>query len=174
MIHIRNDGARALRCILLLGHWMSRDLGAIGVGSAQALAIPFENVDVMLGRGAPLELARLEDKLLRRRRGGYCFELNGLMLEVLRALGFTARPLLGRVTFLRPPEAGMPPRSHQINAVSLGARTFLVDVGFGLTMREPIALEPEREWVQKDDVYRVQADPRFQWRVEWRVVTYYA
>jgi hypothetical protein len=39
MIHIRNDGARALRCILLLGHWMSRDLGAIGVGSAQALAM---------------------------------------------------------------------------------------------------------------------------------------
>jgi len=64
---------------------------------AQAYTIPFENFDILLGRGIALEPAALCDKLVRRARGGYCFELNGLFLLALRAFGFDARALLARV-----------------------------------------------------------------------------
>ncbi|NED89519.1 arylamine N-acetyltransferase, partial [Streptomyces sp. SID11233] len=67
------------------------------VQRAQLLAVPFENLDPVRGIVPSLELPALEDKLVRRRRGGYCFELNGLLSAALTALGFTVRPLAGRV-----------------------------------------------------------------------------
>ncbi|OYV99738.1 MAG: hypothetical protein B7X11_05095, partial [Acidobacteria bacterium 37-65-4] len=56
-------------------------------------AIPFENLDVLLGRPILLDPASLQQKLIRDRRGGYCFEQNGLLLLVLTALGDGARRL---------------------------------------------------------------------------------
>lgn len=59
-------------------------------------SIPFENFDVLLGRGIRLDPKALFDKLVLGKRGGYCFELNGLFLQALQAMGFRARPLLAR------------------------------------------------------------------------------
>jgi N-hydroxyarylamine O-acetyltransferase len=70
---------------------------------AQAYTIPFENFDILLGRGIALESAALCDKLVRRARGGYCFELNGVFLMALQAAGFDARALLARVHLVDPP-----------------------------------------------------------------------
>ena len=67
------------------------------VVSHHALAIPFENVDAFLGRRISLEPAAVEDKLVRQRRGGWCFEQNLLLGEALRALGFDVTELAGRV-----------------------------------------------------------------------------
>ena len=61
---------------------------------AQIYTIPFENFDILLGRGISLDPERLFDKLVNKDRGGYCFELNGLFLRVLKAIGFNARALL--------------------------------------------------------------------------------
>ncbi|WP_218121815.1 arylamine N-acetyltransferase family protein [Desulforhopalus singaporensis] len=94
---------------------------------AQVGTIPFENFDIILGRGISLEPGALFDKLVRRPRGGYCFELNGLFLMALGYFGFDARPLLARVH-----QNGIPMgRGHQVSLVTIGKKSWLVDVGFG-------------------------------------------
>lgn len=59
----------------------------------------------------------LEEKLIHGRRGGYCFEQNGLLERALREIGFTVRSLLGRVVLANPPH--MPPRTHRLLLVEV-------------------------------------------------------
>lgn len=101
--------------------------GLAALHRAQFFSIPFENFDVLSGRGVDLDPDAVFDKLTTRRRGGYCFELNGLMLRVLRTLGFDARPLLARVHLTKPPSG----RTHQLNLVPLDGEGWIMDVGFG-------------------------------------------
>ncbi len=98
--------------------------------SAHAQAIPFENLDVLLGRGIDLAPEAVFDKIVRRRRGGYCFEHNGLFLEVLTALGFAVRPLSARGRIL-PARDQTPPRTHVLLEVQVGGERWLTDVGVG-------------------------------------------
>jgi len=92
-------------------------------------AIPFENVDVLLGRRIRLDLASLQAKLVDGHRGGYCFEQNTLFAAVLRHLGFFVTTLAARV---RPPGATRTlPRTHMVLRVGLTDRAVLADVGFG-------------------------------------------
>ena len=108
----------------------------------QLFTIPFENFDVLLGRPINLDPGSLCDKLIRRPRGGYCFELNGLFLHALQSFGFAARPLLARVHLSGSSVIG---RGHQVSLVTIDDREWLADVGFGgANMREPIPLEIDR------------------------------
>ena len=92
-------------------------------------AIPFENLDVLLGRPIGLDLESLQAKLVRSRRGGYCFEQNTLLAAALRAMGFTVDTLEARV---RPPGVErLLPRTHMVLQVTVGGRPLLADVGFG-------------------------------------------
>lgn len=93
-------------------------------------AIPFENVSVLLGEPVPLDLPSVERKLVRGRRGGYCFEQNGYLLSVLREMGFRARPLSARVRFQQPREF-TPPRTHLFVEVDIGGAAWMADVGVG-------------------------------------------
>jgi len=112
---------------------------------AQLHTIPFENFDILLDRGISLEPADLCDKLLRSNRGGYCFELNGLFLMALQALGFDARPLLARVHLTGTPSG----RGHQITLATIRGRQWIADVGFGSSNpRAPIPLELDRSFSQ--------------------------
>lgn len=130
--------------------------GLFAIHRAQAFAIPFEGFDVLLGREVRLDLASLEKKLVRSRRGGYCFELNGLMLAVLDLAGFRTEPLLARVFFQRTPDEGVRPRTHQVTIVTLSGREWLVDVGFGAaTPRLPIPLELDREHEIEGEHFRL-------------------
>jgi N-hydroxyarylamine O-acetyltransferase len=94
-------------------------------------AIPFENLDVLTDRGVSLEPADVEAKLIARRRGGYCYEQNGLFKRVLQALGFTVEALACRVVWNAPPDAPMRPRTHLALRVQAEGETWLCDVGFG-------------------------------------------
>lgn len=97
--------------------------------SAHLTAIPFENLDQRLGRSVDLDLSSLQDKIVRRRRGGYCFEQNTLFAAVLRDLGFAVDTLEARV---RPAGATAPlPRTHMTLRVRIEDRDWLADVGFG-------------------------------------------
>ena len=116
---------------------------------AQLRAIPFENFDVLLGRPICLDKEAIFAKLVHRRRGGYCFELNGLFLHALHAFGFAARPLLARVCR----DGLLLGRGHQVSLVTLGGRRWLLDVGFGgphlpgpmpLTLHRPLDGAHER------------------------------
>ncbi|MAM60888.1 arylamine N-acetyltransferase [Maritimibacter sp. UBA3975] len=90
--------------------------------------IPFENTAPLLERIPSLEPAALMDKLVRRRRGGYCFEHNGLYGLALAELGHTARPLLARVRNGAPVGGA---RTHQAWLVEIDGETWMSDVGFG-------------------------------------------
>lgn len=108
------------------------------VQRAHRLAIPFENLDIMLGRGIALNPDALRAKLVAARRGGYCFEQNSLFAAMLAALGFAARPLLARVWLGGAGE--VPPRTHMLLAVTLGEEEWIADVGFGGSFVPPLAL----------------------------------
>jgi len=95
---------------------------------AQFYTIPFENFDILLGRGINLDPEAVFNKLVHKKRGGYCFELNGLFLQALRALGFRARALLARVHLTGRPSG----RGHQLELISIDDRDWLADVGFGV------------------------------------------
>lgn len=97
---------------------------------AHVQAIPFENLDVLLGRTIDLAPQALEQKLVRSGRGGYCFEQNGLLLEVLDAMGFHARPISARVRYQRPRDF-IPPRTHLFLRVEIEGVSWLADVGIG-------------------------------------------
>lgn len=101
-------------------------------------AIPFENFDVLLGRGIDLDPGAVFDKLVHRKRGGYCFELNGLFLQALQTLGFEARALLARVHLTGTPSG----RGHQLALIRIDRREWVADVGFGGdNLRAPIPLD---------------------------------
>jgi N-hydroxyarylamine O-acetyltransferase len=100
-----------------------------GLVRAHVQTIPFENIDVLLGVPISLELEAIEQKLVRDRRGGYCFEQNTLLLEVLTALGYNVRPLSGRVRYTRPRDY-TPARTHLLVRVEL-EESWLADVGVG-------------------------------------------
>ena len=91
--------------------------------------VPFENLDVYDKHAEPsLAVSDLYDKVVVRRRGGYCFELNGLFAALLRDLGFETWPCSARV-LLRPD--AHPAITHRCNAVRFADGVYLVDVGFG-------------------------------------------
>ena len=90
--------------------------------------IPFENLDVRLGRGIAIDRATVAAKLVTARRGGYCFEHNRLFLDALAALGFDARPLLARVWL---GATGVPPLTHTLALVTIDGAAWIADTGFG-------------------------------------------
>ena len=108
-----------------------------------ALTIPFENLDPFLRRPVRLDLASLQDKLVLRRRGGYCFEHNLLFKAALDGLGFQVTGLAARVMWNLPDGVTLP-RTHMLLRIPLDGQDYLADVGFGgQTLTEPIKLLPE-------------------------------
>lgn len=104
-------------------------------------AIPFENLDPLLGRPVPLDAAALEDKMVRQGRGGYCFEQNLLFAEVLRTLGFKLRILTGWPRLGISPDTPRP-RTHVLILVEADGEEWIVDVGFGgNTLTAPLLLK---------------------------------
>ncbi|MGC2109357.1 MAG: arylamine N-acetyltransferase [Candidatus Korobacteraceae bacterium] len=97
--------------------------------------VPFENLDIPLGTPVHLDLAKIFDKIVERRRGGFCYELNGLFGELLRRLGFRVEMLSARV---RRDDGGFGPEfDHMLLKVEL-EEPWLVDVGFGDSFVDPI------------------------------------
>ncbi len=97
--------------------------------TAHLAAIPFENLDVLLGRPIRLDIESLQTKLVNQRRGGYCFEQNTLFATVLRHLGFQVTTLEARVR--RPCATHTRPRTHMVLRVDFPDMAVLADVGFG-------------------------------------------
>jgi arylamine N-acetyltransferase len=128
--------------------------------TAHTRAIPFENLDPLLGVPIDdLSPEALTDKLVHRRRGGYCYEHNGLMGEVLAEIGFQVRRFGARVVWTLAPDAPVPSQTHTLLAVALpnDPQLFLVDVGFGgQTLTSPIRLETGTVQQTTLEPYRLQ------------------
>jgi N-hydroxyarylamine O-acetyltransferase len=130
-----------------------------GLHLAHATSIPFENLDILLGREISLELNALESKLVAGRRGGYCFEHNTLFSAVLESLGFDVSRLAARVRF---GSTAIRPRSHMLLSVNVDGQPWLVDVGFGGEgLLYPIPIRDCEESKQFGWTFRVQRDGDF-------------
>ena len=108
---------------------------------AHIAAIPFENLDIPLGRGIRIDLGSIQAKLVRTRRGGYCFEQNALFAAALEEIGFPVTRLSARV---RSGGAMLLPRTHMLLKVEADGIARICDVGFGgWGLLEPIPLRIE-------------------------------
>lgn len=117
-------------------------------------SIPFENLDVLLGRTIRLELDNVFEKLVVAGRGGYCYEQNALLRAALEDIGFEVEDLAARVLITQPPE--MPPRTHRLLLVTINQQRYLADVGFGgKTLTSPLRLETDVEQPTAHGVYRL-------------------
>ena len=125
------------------------------ITAAHTSSIPFENLSILMGHAIDLEIDALLGKLVHARRGGYCFEQNGLLLHVLGALGFQVAPLSARVRLDRPRDF-IPPRTHIFLRVDVEGETWLTDVGVGgVSLTSAIRLETEAEQATPHDYRRV-------------------
>ncbi|WP_196892414.1 arylamine N-acetyltransferase family protein [Aureivirga marina] len=119
---------------------------------------PFENLDICLGKKVDLKPENIFEKLVKNRRGGYCFELNGLFLMALKSFGFEARALLGRVHL----EETITGRGHQVTLVTINKRQWIVDTGFGSRNPSfPIPLICDEVFGEKNAFYRLKKDKYF-------------
>ena len=123
---------------------------------AHLYSIPFENLDVVLKRPIRLDPAGLQRKIVADRRGGYCFESNGLLMYGLQALGFNVTALAARVLWERS-DPTMPPRNHMLLMVELDDGFHLVDVAFGgQTPPIPLKLSVGAEQATTHEPYRLR------------------
>ncbi|GAB3475773.1 arylamine N-acetyltransferase family protein [Amycolatopsis cihanbeyliensis] len=117
---------------------------------AHIRAIPFENLDVVLGKHPGLDLGVVADKLVHRRRGGYCYEHGLLFAAVLERLGYTVHRRMARV---QPHRSGL--RTHMTLAVHAEGTDYLTDVGFGAGMMYPMPLRDGAEVDQAGWPHRI-------------------
>lgn len=116
-----------------------------GLHRQHVRSIPFENLDVLLGQPIGIDPGSIQDKLVRRRRGGYCFEQNGLFRLALETLGFTVTPLIGRVRWMIPDDTPTA-ATHMVLRVEADGRSWLADVGFGsMSLARPLLFETDLE-----------------------------
>lgn len=112
--------------------------GLAQVQAAHRQSIPFENLSIRLGQAVDCGADEVFAKLVTARRGGFCFEHNQLLADMLAALGFDVRLLLARVLLGDPP--AMPPRTHCLLLVRLGEEHWIADAGFGGAFAPPMPL----------------------------------
>jgi len=111
------------------------------------LNIPFENLDIHYGNHIILDLDKIYEKIVVKKRGGFCYELNGLFFELLKKLGFNARIISARVYDNRKSSYGEE-FDHLAIIVTINQKEYLADAGFGELVFKPLKLEPYKP--QKD------------------------
>ena len=145
--------------------------------AAHLATIPFENLNPLLGLPVPLSAEALVGKLVRQRRGGYCYEQNGLFAHVLESIGFDVTPLAARVLWMQSEDA-QTPRTHKVLLVKLPEGTVLADVGFGgavctgvldLVPDAPQETPHERfRLIESNGEWRQQIEIDGEWRTTYR------
>ena len=116
--------------------------------------VPFENLSIHLSEDSPLETGALFEKIVTRRRGGYCFEVNGAFAMLLRSLGYRVSLLAARVHG----PSGFGPLSHLALRVDLD-EPWLVDVGFGRNAELPLRLDDRSDQNDVGGVFRIETTP---------------
>lgn len=106
---------------------------------AHLLAIPYENLDIHLGRPLTLDAAHIFHKIVNEQRGGWCYEMNGLFGRVLQSIGFDVRYVAGAVG--RATRGDSVEGNHLVLIVTL-EEPWIADVGFGDAFIDPLPLEP--------------------------------
>src|SRR5271169_4298248 len=119
---------------------------------AHLLSVPFENLDIAAGRKIVCDENAFIDKIVERRRGGFCYELNGAFAALLRAIGFQVTLLSARVS--REDGSDSPEFDHLALKVDLD-EPWLTDVGFGDSFLDPLGLRSGAQHSHDGRKYRV-------------------
>jgi N-hydroxyarylamine O-acetyltransferase len=122
---------------------------------AHLLTTPFENLDILARRPIVLDEAALFDKIVRRRRGGVCYELNGLFAALLQALGFTVHLLAARDIHA---DGTLGPAFDHLTLLVEAEERWLADVGWGDQFVRPLRLDERGEQSDGRRVYRINDD----------------
>jgi N-hydroxyarylamine O-acetyltransferase len=121
-------------------------------------AIPFENLNPLLGLPVLLDSSSLQQKLVHDRRGGYCYEQNSMFRHALEAVGFKVVGLAARVLW-SVPENTVLPRTHMLLRIDVQGEAYIADVGFGgLTLTSPLRLEAGIEQSTPHEAFRLTKD----------------
>lgn len=142
---------------------------------AHLRAVPFENLSIHAGEPIVLEDNSLFTKIVERRRGGFCYEANGLFAALLRELGFDVVMLAAGVA---KSEGGFGPQFDHMTLMVTLAERWLVDVGFGDSFLEPLLLDSRTDQVQGTRAFRIvddddhlimmRRDPNADWEPQYR------
>ncbi|MBM9589760.1 arylamine N-acetyltransferase [Leptospira sp. 201903075] len=125
---------------------------------AHVQSIPFENLDILLGKNININLDSIFEKLIIQRRGGYCFEQNGLLLYILKKLGFEVAPISARVRLDKSRDF-TPPRTHVFLRIELSGNSWLTDVGVGgVSLTSAIQLIPNIEQKTNHETRRILSE----------------
>ncbi len=116
---------------------------------AHLLAVPFENLDVHRNKPIVLNEAALFEKIIINRRGGYCYELNGLLASLLREMGFDVTMFSSNVL-----HGGIPAEIDHLTLLIQLDERWIVDVGFGDSSRLPLRLVEDENQSGVDATYR--------------------
>jgi arylamine N-acetyltransferase len=132
---------------------------------AHLCSVPYENLDILAGNHLSLAPESLYDKIVVRRRGGYCFELNGLFAWLLEKLGFKFVEYFGRWLKYEPIE--IPQRRHRIPRVELEGKSYIADVGLGhFGSPWPLLFEEGLEQEQAGEKFRIIRHEKMGWVVQ--------
>jgi N-hydroxyarylamine O-acetyltransferase len=134
------------------------DLGTLSaLQRAHMLSIPFENLDIALGRLIRLEQSALWDKVVSRRRGGFCYELNGMFAQLLKEIGFEVT-YLNAVTYYPATDSFGSDFDHLALLVSAPPQStcWLVDVGYGDNFTIPMNIEDPKEQIEGQRAYWIE------------------
>ena len=135
---------------------LNRDIGTLQhLHVAHLRAVPFENLSIHAGEPIILDDSALFDKIVKRNRGGFCYELNGLFAALLRELGYEVGMLSAQVANAAGEFSA--DFDHMTLVVALDER-WLVDVGFGDSFVEPLRIEEREVQVQDSQGYRLDRD----------------
>ena len=136
------------------------------VQTACVTHIAYENLDILAGKPLKLDIDSLFEKIVRNGRGGYCFELNGLLSGMLLHMGFSVSERFAR--FMRG-EKEIPMRRHRVTVVSLSDGDYFLDIGVGqIAPRLPLKMEENLVQSQNGETYRFQKDDLHGW-VLWEL-----
>jgi N-hydroxyarylamine O-acetyltransferase len=141
-----------LQLINHVGEVRPTEATLLSLHRAHLLAVPFENLDIHLGRTIVCDEAHFLHKIVNERRGGFCYELNGAFAALLRALGFPVTLLSARVPCADGSDG--PEFDHLTLRVDLD-QPWLADVGFGDGFLEPLRLNTSVEQPQIGRIYRL-------------------
>ncbi len=140
----------------LAGKDLGVDLSCINIlQNRHLLHIPFENLDIHWGKDITLALHRFYKKIVKEKRGGFCYELNSNFNELLKAIGFNTKIISARVAN---GEGGFGAEfDHLAILVKLeGKEEYLVDVGFGDFIAEPLKFEMDIEQLDPNGIYKIR------------------
>jgi len=119
------------------------------------LNIPFENLDIHYKTTIELDLPKIFEKVVNKKRGGFCYELNGLFYELLRTIGFNVKMVSARV-FNNEKQTFSREFDHLAIIATINSSDYLVDVGFGEFAFEPLQIELNKIQNDKRGLFRIE------------------